>query len=65
VVTNAETGEVIDEFSEPAAVKGSGKQRATITCTFHFSGDEFAADLGYTIHFEGGGTVTGFSTPVR
>jgi hypothetical protein len=67
-VTNAETGELIEEFTDPPAVKGSsGKhQRATMTtCTFVFSGDEFVPELGYTIHFEGGGSVTGFSTPAR
>jgi hypothetical protein len=67
VVTNAETGEVIDGFSEPPAVKGSsGKARATtLNCTFTFSGDEYVPELGFTIHFEGTGSVTGFSTPVR
>lgn len=67
VVTNAETGEVIDGFSEPPAAKGSsGKARATtVHCTFTFSGNEYVPELGFTIHFEGSGTVTGFSTPVR
>lgn len=66
-VTDAETGEVLDEFTEPPAVKGSSeKQRGTsVTCTFTFSGDEFVPELGGTIHFEGGGTVSGFSTPAR
>ena len=67
VVTNAETGEVIDGFTEPPAIKGSsGKARATaVDCTFTFSGEEYVPELGFTIHFEGSGTVTGFSTPVR
>jgi hypothetical protein len=66
-VTNAETGELIEEFTEPPATKGnSEKQRGTsLTCTFSFSGEEFVPELGITIHFEGGGSVSGFSTPAR
>jgi hypothetical protein len=66
-VTNAETGELIDTFTEPASMKGkSERPRATsVHCTFSFSGDEFDPDLGITIHFEGTGTVTGFVTPVH
>lgn len=67
VVTNADTDEVIDEFTDPPAVKGSsGKDRATtVDCTFTFTGEEFVPELGFTIHFEGSGSVTGFSTPAR
>jgi hypothetical protein len=68
VVTNAETGELVDEFTDPPGMKGSSgrQQRATMTtCTFVFSGDEFVPELGFTIHFEGSGSVTGFSTPAR
>jgi hypothetical protein len=66
-VTNAETGELIDTFTEPGGMKGkSERSRATsVHCTFSFSGDEFDPDLGITIHFEASGTVTGFATPVH
>lgn len=67
VVTNAETGELIEEFTEPADFKGRSSKapRDYVTCTFSFSGDEFDEESGTTIHFEGGGTVTGFLTPAR
>lgn len=67
VVTDAETGEMIDEFTEPGAAKGhSGKARASsVTCTFLFEGTDFDPDLGIEVHFEASGTVVGFATPAR
>lgn len=67
VVTNADTGEVIEEFTDAADFKGRSSKapRDYVTCTFSFSGDEFDEESGTTIHFEGGGTVTGFLTPAR
>lgn len=66
-VTSVETGEVLETFTDPPAIKGnSEKQRGTsLSCTFSFSGDEFVPELGGLVHFEGGGSVTGFSTPAR
>ena len=66
-ITDAETGELIEEWTDPPAIKGrSDKQRGTsLTCTFSFSGEEFVPELGGLVHFEGGGSVMGFSTPAR
>lgn len=67
VVTNADTGELIDEFTEDPAWKGQSSKapRDYVTCSYSFSGEEYEDDLGMTIHFEGSGTVTGFLTPAR
>lgn len=54
-------GVLVDSFDEDGVVKGSGKQKTDITCTFTFhevsdgSDPEFPA--GYTFH--GSGTVIG------
>lgn len=65
VVTDSE-GTVLVEFTEPPAMKGrSSKPRATsIECTFTFSGEEVDPEFGL-IHFEGTGSVIGFTTPAR
>jgi len=64
-VTDAD-GNVVDEFSDPAMVKGSAgsHHRATTTaCTFT-SDDTFAdPDLG-PLHVHVDGSVVGFVTPV-
>lgn len=66
-VTSVATGEVLETFTDPPAIKGSSnKPRGTsLSCTFSFSGDEFVPELGGLVHFEGGGSVTGFATPAR
>jgi len=65
VVSDSE-GQVLFEFTDPPATKGSStKARATsIECTFSFSGEELDPELGL-IHFEGSGSVVGFTTPAR
>ena len=60
-------GNVIEEFVDPPASKGSsGKQvRATTTsCTFTITETFDDPDLGL-VTFTGEGSVTGFVTPVR
>jgi hypothetical protein len=54
-------GQLVDSFTDPATVKGSGKQKTNITCTYTFSqvsdGSDPSFPAGYT--FSGSGTVTG------
>jgi hypothetical protein len=60
-------GNVIDEFVDPAASKGSSdsRTRATTTaCTFTITDSFDDPDLG-PLTFTGVGSVTGFITPVR
>ena len=54
-------GTVVEEINEPGSAKGSSARMplATITCTFQF---EETDEAGFT--FSGGGSVTGFVTPV-
>jgi hypothetical protein len=65
VLTDAE-GNVIDEFTDPPAVKGnSTKDRATSAeCTFEFDNTFTDPELG-VVHFHGEGSVTVFVTPAR
>ena len=67
-VTIADTGEVIDEFTDPAeAWKGTATKdrRTSASCTyatsFEFYDEELEQDL--IVYFTG--TVDGFSTPAR
>jgi hypothetical protein len=65
-ITDAD-GNVIDEFVDPAASKGSSdsQTRATTTaCTFTITDSFDDPDLG-PLTFTGVGSVTGFITPVR
>jgi len=65
-ITDA-NGNVIDEFVDPAAFKGSSdnQTRATTTaCTFTITDSFDDPDLG-PVTFTGVGSVTGFITPVR
>jgi hypothetical protein len=60
-------GNVLDEFTDPAQVKGSStKDRATSTsCTFTVEFTDFVPEFGEVVQFVGTGTVEGFVTPVR
>lgn len=55
-------GNLVDTFTEPASVQGSGKQKGDLTCTFSFffssdGSDPEGPPAGYT--FSGTGTATG------
>ena len=55
-------GNVVDTFSEPASVQGSGKQKGDVTCTFSASFTSDGSDpegppAGYVFTFSG--SVTG------
>lgn len=65
VITDS-TGAVVDEFTDPAAQKGSStKPRATShSCTFVIVEHFEDPDLG-PLTFTGTGTVEGFLTPAR
>jgi hypothetical protein len=63
VLTDAE-GNVVDEFTDPAATKGSStKDRATsAACTFEIDDTFTDPELG-VVHFHGEGSATVFVTP--
>jgi hypothetical protein len=65
VVTDSE-GNIIEEFTDPAAAKGrASRPRATTTsCTFTITETFLDPELGL-LTFTGTGSVTGFVTPVR
>jgi hypothetical protein len=66
VVTDS-SGNVIDDFVDPAMVKGSSGDQAratTTTCTFTLNETFEDPDLGL-LTFVGEGSVTGFITPLR
>jgi hypothetical protein len=65
VVTDAE-GNVVEEFTDPAVLKGSAtKDRATsVTCTFDVEETFEIPELG-VVTLTGDGSVTGFATPAR
>jgi hypothetical protein len=65
VITDS-TGAVVDEFTDPAADKGSStKPRATsISCTFVIADTFDDPDLG-TLTFTGTGSLEGFVPPAR
>lgn len=69
VVTD-DDGNVVDEFTDPAVSKGKSNKtrRTTTTCTFEihdvFDDPEDEPDLG-PLHFDGEGSVRGFTTPAR
>ncbi len=65
VVTD-EAGNVVDEFTDPAIVKGNATKprKTSISCIYSFDETFTDPELGVlTFHGEGG--VTGFATPAR
>ncbi len=53
-------GNVVETFTEPGSVKGSGKQKSDATCTFEFSGVSDGSDPDFFpegFSFEGSGSV--------
>ena len=66
-VSIADTGEIIDEFTDPAISKGNAtKQRHTsVSCSFTNRFEFFDEDLGEDLVVEFTGPVTGFYTPAR
>ncbi len=64
-VTDA-SGTVIDQSTDPAVAKGSSTwdRTTSVTCTFSFHETVEDPDLG-SLAFDGHGSVTGFTTPVR
>jgi hypothetical protein len=64
-IITAEDGTVVEEFTEPAETKGSGKN-ADIDCSFTITNTFEDPSLGEgTFTFTGTGTVSGFATPRR
>ncbi|HEX6329118.1 MAG TPA: hypothetical protein VFZ72_21305 [Jiangellaceae bacterium] len=59
-------GNVLEEFTDPPSTKGSStKSRQTsISCTFVVD-DTFTDPEFGVLHFQGEGSVVGFSTPAR
>ena len=65
VITDAE-GNVLDEFTDPPLIKGNAtKDRATsVSCTYVLD-DTFTDPEFGELHFQGEGSVVGFSTPAH
>ena len=60
-------GNVVDEFTDPAMIKGNAgnhPRATTTTCTFTVTDTFDDPELG-TLTFTGNGSVTAFVTPVR
>ncbi len=67
-MTIADTGEVIDEFTDPAEVwKGNSTKdrRTSESCTYTISDEFYDEELEQDLIVYFTGTVAGFSTPAR
>jgi hypothetical protein len=66
-VTIVATGEVIDEFTDPALWKGRAtRERSTsVDCTYSSSFEFYDQELEQALHIDVIGSVEGFYTPAR